>query len=45
VHWEKYGKNPIVAGNKSSGIVVPDGQSFRLYTMHEQMDVYFPRGK
>jgi hypothetical protein len=45
VHWKKYANNPIVAGNKSSGVVVHDGQSFRLYTMHEQMDVYFPRGK
>ena len=35
--------NPIVAGNKSSGIVVFDGGAFRLYTMHEQVDVYFPR--
>jgi beta-1,2-mannobiose phosphorylase / 1,2-beta-oligomannan phosphorylase len=43
VHWQKYSGNPIVAGNKSSGIVVFDGQQFRLYTMHEAVDVYFPR--
>jgi beta-1,2-mannobiose phosphorylase / 1,2-beta-oligomannan phosphorylase len=45
VHWKKYPGNPIVANNKSSGIVVFDGRQNRLYTMHEQMDVYFPRGK
>jgi hypothetical protein len=45
VHWQKYSGNPIVDHNKSSGIVVSDGRQFRLYTMHEQVDVYFPRGK
>jgi hypothetical protein len=45
VHWQKYPGNPIVNDNKSSGIVVFDGRQFRLYTMHEQVDVYFPRGK
>ena len=45
VHWQKYSGNPIVDQNKSSGIVVSDGRQFRLYTMHDQVDVYFPRGK
>ena len=45
VHWQKYSGNPLVEQNKSSGIVVFDGRQFRLYTMHEQIDVYFPRGK
>jgi beta-1,2-mannobiose phosphorylase / 1,2-beta-oligomannan phosphorylase len=45
VHWQKYPGNPLVAQNKSSGIVVFDGRQFRLYTMHEQVDVYYPRGK
>ena len=45
VHWEKYPGNPIVPGDKSSGFVVFDGQRYRLYTAHNQVDVYFPRGK
>jgi hypothetical protein len=43
MHWKKYPHNPIVEDNKSSGIVVPYGSKFRLYTMHDQVDVYFPR--
>jgi len=45
VHWEKYPGNPLVDGNKSSGIVVFDGRQYRLYTMHDQVDVYFLRKK
>jgi beta-1,2-mannobiose phosphorylase / 1,2-beta-oligomannan phosphorylase len=45
VHWQKYSGNPLVEQNKSSGIAVFDGRQFRLYTMHEQVDVYFPRGR
>ena len=41
--WHKYPGNPLVKNNKSSGILVPDGDRFRLYTMHDQVDVYFPR--
>lgn len=39
VHWEKYAGNPLqpVEQNKSSGIVVPDGEKFRLYTMHPEV--------
>ncbi len=35
-NWEKYPGNPLQPAeqNKSSGIVVHDGKSFRLYTMH-----------
>jgi beta-1,2-mannobiose phosphorylase / 1,2-beta-oligomannan phosphorylase len=40
VHWQKYSGNPIVAGNKSSGMVVPMAKGFRLYTMHDQVDLY-----
>jgi hypothetical protein len=40
VHWQKYSGNPIVSGNKSSGIVVPMGDGFRLYTMHDQIDLF-----
>ncbi|HEY1601246.1 MAG TPA: hypothetical protein VGG64_16715 [Pirellulales bacterium] len=43
--WHKYHRNPIVKNNKSSGILVPDGNRYRLYTMHDQVDVYFPRKK
>ncbi len=36
IHWEKYAGNPLrpIEENKSSGIVLPDGDKFRLYTMH-----------
>jgi len=42
VHWSKYEGNPLrpVDENKSSGIVVHDGQRFRLYTMHNQVHVH-----
>jgi hypothetical protein len=43
IHWEKYPGNPIIAGNKSSGIAVPAGSTFRLYTMHDQVDAFYPR--
>ncbi len=41
IHWKKYSKNPIVSGNKSSGILVNDGSRYRLYTMHPDVNVYF----
>jgi sucrose-6-phosphate hydrolase SacC (GH32 family) len=41
VHWKKYPKNPIVTGDKSSGILVYDGRQYRLYTMHPDVRVYF----
>jgi hypothetical protein len=40
VHWQKYPHNPLVNGNKSSGMVVPVGDGFRLYTMHDQVELY-----
>ncbi len=40
VHWKKYAGNPIVDSNKSSGMVVPVGNGYRLYTMHDQIDVF-----
>jgi sucrose-6-phosphate hydrolase SacC (GH32 family) len=45
VHWEKYAGNPLVEDNKSSGIVAPVGRGFRLYTMHDQVDVFEQRGE
>jgi beta-1,2-mannobiose phosphorylase / 1,2-beta-oligomannan phosphorylase len=44
IHWTKYAKNPIVTGDKSSGILVHDGKQYRLYTMHPDVRVYFHRG-
>ncbi len=42
IHWKKYSKNPIVGNNRSSGILVNDGKRYRLYTMHPEVNVYFP---
>jgi hypothetical protein len=41
IHWSKYAGNPILGGNKSSGIVVNDGSQYRLYTMHPAVNVFF----
>ncbi len=43
VHWVKYPKNPLVEGDHSSPILVPDGNKFRLYTMHDKVWLYLPR--
>lgn len=43
VHWTKYELNPIMRDNKSSPILVHDGYQYRLYTMHDQVHVHFPR--
>jgi hypothetical protein len=40
VHWQKYSGNPLIEQNKSSGMLVPDGHGYRLYTMHDQVDVF-----
>ena len=42
VHWKKYPNNPIIIGN--SPILVHDGRQYRLYTMHPDVRVYFPKG-
>ena len=38
IHWQKYPGNPLrpMKENRSSGIVVPDGDQFRFYTMHDK---------
>jgi len=43
VHWSKYRHNPLLPPeeNKSSGMVVHDGKRWRLYTMHDKIDVHF----
>ncbi len=43
VEWKKYPGNPIVGTNHSSGQLVHDGERYRLYTMHPDVRVYFPR--
>lgn len=43
VHWEKFAGNPIVGDNRSSGIVVPNGGGYRLYTMHDRVDAFESR--
>ncbi|WP_332367869.1 glycosylase [Spirosoma telluris] len=42
IHWTKYAGNPIIKGNKSSGILVNDGSQYRLYTMHPAVNVFLP---
>ena len=42
IHWKKYPGNPIVQNDKSSPILVNDGKQYRLYTMHPEVNVYFP---
>jgi hypothetical protein len=44
IHWEKYPGNPLqpVEENKSSGIVIHDGERFRLYTMHPEVYLHVP---
>jgi len=44
VHWQKFPGNPVITGDRSSGIFVHDGTSYRLYTMHPDVRVYFPNG-
>jgi hypothetical protein len=41
VHWKKYPLNPLVAGDRSSGVVVNDGKRYRLYTMHPDVRLYW----
>ena len=43
LQWEKYSGNPILEDNKSSGIVVHDGTRYRLYSMHDEVRLHFPK--
>ena len=43
IHWHKYAANPIVGENMSSGILVPDGTRYLLYTMHPEVRLYLPK--
>jgi len=45
IHWTKYPGNPIVHGDRSSGMVVPlPDASLRLYTMHDRVEAFTPAG-
>jgi sucrose-6-phosphate hydrolase SacC (GH32 family) len=41
INWKKYPQNPLVEGDTSSPILVFDGEKYRLYTMHDQVGLYF----
>jgi predicted GH43/DUF377 family glycosyl hydrolase len=43
IHWEKYSGNPIMRENKSSPILVSDGEKYILFTMHPEVCVHFPK--
>ena len=45
IHWTKYSRNPLTPpdANQSSGLLIPDGNRFRLYTMHNQVDLNLPQ--
>ena len=43
VNWKKFAGNPIMKDNKSSPILVFDGEKYRLYTMHPEVCVHFPK--
>jgi predicted GH43/DUF377 family glycosyl hydrolase len=47
LHWEKYPANPLLPleANKSSGILVHDGERYRLYTMHPAVYLHIPKRK
>jgi len=47
VHWTKCPGNPLrpIAENKSSGLLIPHGDGFRLYTMHDRVEVHESRAK
>lgn len=44
VHWTKDVRGPLrpASENKSSGQLVHDGQQWRLYTMHDKVDLHLP---
>jgi len=44
-HWRKYAKNPLLADNQSSNLLIKDGAGYRLYAMHDEVRVYLPQPK
>ena len=47
IHWKKYSGNPLrpIGENRSSGLMIHDAPGFRLYTMHNEVNVYVPDPK
>jgi hypothetical protein len=50
IHWIKYPKNPVFGDDSltwdvSSPILVPYGDHFRLYAMHDQVRVFMPENE
>jgi predicted GH43/DUF377 family glycosyl hydrolase len=47
IHWEKFAGNPLrpISENKSSGLLIHDGNQFRLYTMHNEVHVHRPKSE
>ncbi len=43
IHWEKFIGNPFLRENKSSPVVVFDGEKYSLYSMHPEVCVHFPK--
>lgn len=43
VNWKKHKQNPIMGKNTSSGILVPEGENFLLYTMHQNVEIHAPK--
>jgi sucrose-6-phosphate hydrolase SacC (GH32 family) len=43
LHWIKYPGNPVVEGDHSSPVMVKDDKGYRLYTMHNEVCLYFPK--
>ncbi len=41
ISWKKYPGNPVLKENKSSGIMVNDGEKYRLYSMHPQVQLHY----
>ncbi len=40
LHWEKYAGNPIIANNRSSGVLVDGPSGTFLFTMHPEVCVF-----
>jgi beta-1,2-mannobiose phosphorylase / 1,2-beta-oligomannan phosphorylase len=43
IHWTKSDKNPIMRENKSSPVIVFDGEKYNLFTMHPEVCVHYPK--
>ena len=43
IHWTKYPGNPLLGDNKSSGLLIHDGRRYRLYSLHDEVHVHYPR--